>query len=429
MKDSANIEKSYDTFGNAIDPAVGYARGSILCSNKEEARRLEHCKRITSDRVAAQGFDSIGIFTGNKRQSPLEISDVESFGDEWIGTSVLEETFRAAVLHHLGGRQDDDAFLFNRTTAGIICAISALSESTPVVSIVPRNSRSHASVQRGCLNARVRHIEVAIDQPWGHILRRVVPRLVFISAVTSRLDYLSDTEINEVSELAHSLGAIVFLDDAYGARVRPAIYGGAASLKLGADIAITNGDKAGLHGPRAGILGGRRDLVASISCRALEWGMEGRASVRVAALRALQRYSHKEFSSEATLGQELNNEMLPRFPPGLVVPTPLGPLFSEDCLLDYMRKKRGMPIRELTIVPCEATTALGVILLRDYGILTINTHGQPGASVTLRLKPTDEAIANVGGMQRVADAVEEAILHISRNLDNTQFVSQLILGI
>lgn len=428
MSDSLNIPSVLDAFGNEIDSSVGYARGRILRSSEDEVLRLQHCRELSSQRVATHGINSIGIFTGNRLFSPLEATDVSSFCDEWIGTYLIENQFQAAALDHLGGGIEDEVFLFNRASAALICAISALSESSSVISIVPANSRSHPSIGRGCTNSRVSYIEVAITENWRSLLPNIAPKLVIVTAVTSKQEALTDDEINEISELTHAVGGTVLLDDAYGARIRPALNGGALSLHLNVDLAVTNCDKAGLHGPRAGLLGGRRHLVAKLSTLALEWGMEARAPARVAALRALQRYSHQDFSAQAELGQALTRELRKKFPADLVSPTALGPLLSEETLLGYMIRRREKKSGVVSVVPCEAMAALAILLLRDNGIVTINTHGQPGASVTLRLKPTNEGLTNVGGMLAVAEALDSAIFQVSEHLEQEKFFSELIFG-
>jgi len=102
-------------------------------------------------------------------------------------------------------------------------------------------------------------------------------------------------------------------------------------------------------------------------------------------------------------------------------------MVHEDHVLALARERAGEKVDQ-TIVPCEATAALGILLLRDHGILTINTHGQPGARVSLRLKPTGDAVDRVGGTQAIVAAVDAQLDALAGYLENAATLSTLILG-
>ena len=80
------------------------------------------------------------------------------------------------------------------------------------------------------------------------------------------------------------------------------------------------------------------------------------------------------------------------------------------------------------IVPSEASSALGALLLKNYGILTVNVSGMPGARVSLRLKPTSEQIAKVGGVAGVVNAVEATFDELAELVDKPGMICELILG-
>lgn len=56
-----------DSFGNLIDPVVGFARGNIIRSSTDEGRRLRQGQAVAAQRVETMGPASVGIFTGNQR--------------------------------------------------------------------------------------------------------------------------------------------------------------------------------------------------------------------------------------------------------------------------------------------------------------------------------------------------------------------------
>lgn len=417
---------AHDSFGNPIDPVAGFARGSIITSATEEGLRLRNGQRIAADRVQASGPTSVAVFTGNQRDYPVTAADLTTLCEEWVGPGLFAEELRAVALKHLGGRSDDQAAVFNRTSAAIVATILALSEGRPVVSVTPERGRSHASVVHGSQLATSDLISLEIGQRWMEAIAEHQPALVVVTTVTSSLERMEDGQISAVVASAKRAGAVVLLDEAYGARLRPALHGGALALSFNADLAVTNCDKAGLSGPRAGLLVGRADLIARVSARGASLGMEARAPIAAGALRSLQGYDPELLREEARSGQELAAALAEKFDAGVVGTSDLGPMIHEDNVLRLILQRAG--VDDAGVVPAEATSALGMILLRDAGILTVNTHGQPGARVSVRLKPTTNAIARIGGIAAVACAFEAALDTLATIITDRAAMAALILG-
>jgi len=415
-----------DSFGNEIDPVVGFARGPIIKSSIEEAKRLRWGQAVAAKRVRSLGVKSIGVFTGNQRDFPVQPEDIATNCEEWIGPGLYAEELRKVAIEHLGGREDDGCAVFNRTSAGIVATIAALAGGKPVLSVVPAGDRSHASVVRGSALAKVDLREVTSDNDWR--LHIAESRLVIVTTVTSALARLDDALAIAVIEEAHKVGAIVLLDEAYGARLRPVLHGGLKALAMNADLAITNCDKAGLSGPRAGVLVGRSGLVMAAAAKAAEYGMEARAPIAAGALRSLQKFDPHHLQQEAAAGQELAAALEKKMGVGLVVRSDLGPMVDENAVLTVILERAGVSAENINVAPCEATAALGMLLLADHGILTVNTHGQPGARVSLRLKPTLDALVSVGGVSAVIDAVDDCIGKVAAIISDENAMRTLILG-
>ncbi|MBB4519700.1 L-seryl-tRNA(Ser) seleniumtransferase [Paraburkholderia fungorum] len=416
-----------DSFGNPIDPTVGFARGTIIRSSIDEALRLRHGGAVAARRVNLLGAESIGVFTGNQRDFPINADDIVSLCEEWVGPGLCAEELRQVAIGHMGGRSDDAVSTFNRTSAGIIATIAALADGKPVVSVVPPGGRSHASVVRGSKIAGVPVHEVQGDKEWAKAIDAAKPELVVITTVTSSLERLEDHVAREVIHYAHAVGATVFLDEAYGARLRTVLHGGALSLQLGADISITNCDKAGLSGPRAGVLVGRPNLVTAAAAKGAEFGMEARAPIAAAVLRSLQKYQPKDLKEESASGQKLADALEQKMG-NVVQRSDLGPMVDEDDVLRVLMKMAGREGEKPVVVPCEATSALGMVLLEDHGILTVNTHGQPGARVSLRLKPTLDALGRTGGFDAVVAAVMQSLEKIAGLIHDRDAIAQLVVG-
>lgn len=387
--------------------------------------RLRQGQRLATARVLAKGPESIAVFTGNQRDFPIRPEDLPGLCEEWVGPGIVAEELNAVAIEHMGGRSGDQVAVFNRTSAGIIATIAGLSDGRPVVSYVPRGGRSHASVIRGCGVCGSKLVEIDKLEELADAASRSEPALVVITTVTSSLESLNAHDIEQAVEIAHRAGAIAFLDDAYGARIRPVLHGGRKGLEFGADLSITNCDKAGLSGPRAGVLVGRPAAVTRAQAKGSEFGMEGRAPIVVGALRSLQRYSPEMLLEEARAGKELSEALAAKLG-SRVARSDLGPVIDENDVLSMLLERSGA--RSTSVVPAEAAAALGMVLLRDHGILTTNTHGQPGARVSLRFKPTLDALPRMGGVPAVVDAVLESFTILAPSISDADEVSALILG-
>ncbi|WP_419906428.1 aminotransferase class I/II-fold pyridoxal phosphate-dependent enzyme [Hoeflea sp.] len=415
-----------DRFGNRIDESVGYARGKILASSADEIRRLRNAQSIAADVVSERGPQGIGIFTGNPRHFPLTPSDLESYCEEWVGPGLFADELSQVAIGHLGGNSDHATAVFNRTSAAIISAVLALSDGRPVVSYIPAGDRSHASVVRGCTLAGVALKEVEAIDALENALFQEKPALVVVTTVTSSLARLEDGDSRTAIEMAQHSGAIVFLDEAYGARLRPVLHGGEKSLHLGADLAVTNADKAGLSGPRAGVLVGRQDAVVSVQAKASELGQEARAPIAAGALRSLQRFDPEHLRQEARDGAIIADALEERFGHAIVRRSDLGPAIGEEDVLSDMLGRRD--VAKTGIVPAEASAAVGMLLLRDLGVLTVSTHGAPGGRVSLRLKPTHGALDAIGGVAALASGLDRAFEQVSEKLDDPAWFSVLLFG-
>ena len=415
-----------DRFGNAIDVNVGYARGSLLRSSADEVRRLRQAQRVAGERVHAHGPDSIGIFTGNPRYFPLQPEDLDTLCEEWVGPGLFADDLKAAAVDHLGGRDDHAAAVFNRTSAGIVATVLALANGKPVVSVVPVGDRSHASVIRGCRLAQVPLVEVFAGADVAAAMESHTPALVVVTTVTSTLARMTDADADAAIHAARVAGATVLMDEAYGARLRPVLHDGAKSLMLGGDLAITNADKAGLSGPRAGVMAGRADAVVAALAKASELGMEARAPVAAGALRSLQAFDPKLLREEARDGQAISDALVARFGERVVYRSDLGPMLDEQDVTAILLRRLGR--ERIGLVPAEVTAAVGMVMLRDNGVLTVNTHGQPGGRVSIRLKPTAGAVARAGGADALAGALDAALETVASHIDDNTWVSALLFG-
>ncbi|MBX9752491.1 MAG: hypothetical protein K5Q68_23075 [Roseococcus sp.] len=411
-----------DRFGNALDPLVGFARGRVLASSTEDGLRLRHGLAVIRARAEAHGAASIGIFTGNRRDLLLREGDLE-LAEEWIGPARFAPELAAVIRTHLGAKPEAATALFNRGSAALVASMLALAAGGRVVSLVPAGSRSHPSLRRGAALAQAGFDEVA---GLAELHLPSDASLLVITTVTSSLARLAEADIAAAIAAGHARGVPVLLDDAYGARIRTILHGGRPGLEMGADLVVTNADKAGLPGPRAGIMAGEARLMARITATASLIGMEARAPVALGVLRGLQAWSPEDLRREAHEGLELAEALEGKLPPGVVRRTDLGPLVSAEDVLALTLARAGLV--HPPIVPVEATAALGMILMERAGILTTNIAGQPGAHPALRLKPAGAALARCGGALAVAAAVAGALDELAGLIRTPERLPAFLLG-
>ena len=291
--------------------------------------------------MAERDAESIAVFTGNPRYFPVEAEDLSTLCEEWVGPGLFAEDLKEAAIAHMGGTGTEAVAVTNRTSAGIVAAVLALSEGRPVVSVVPDGDRSHASVVRGCGLAKVPLVEVQAHDEAGPAMAKHEPRLVVVTTVTSTLARLEDVVSRNAISAAKAAGATVLLDEAYGARIRPILHDGTASLALGADLAITNTDKAGLSGPRAGVLAGQSAALVAVLANASELGMEARAPIAAGAMQALRAFDPETLREEARDGQRIADALTSRFGEALVARSDLGPMLDEQDVLALLLERAG----------------------------------------------------------------------------------------
>jgi L-seryl-tRNA(Ser) seleniumtransferase len=101
-------------------------------------------------------------------------------------------------------------------------------------------------------------------------------------------------------------------------------------------------------------------------------------------------------------------------------------MLDEQDVLARVLKQAELP--KTDIVPAEVTAAIGMILLRDHGMLTVNTHGAPGGRVSLRLKPTAGALAAVGGLDALVAALGKAVEQVADRMDDVEWFAATLFG-
>ena len=417
-----------DRFGNPLDPAVGYARGRHLAGPLDEFHRRAHGLDIIRARAASLGRDCLFNFTGHRRDFQARDTDLrDELAEEWVGTPLIEGRFSELAQDHFGAGGDAGVALFNRSAAGIVATILAMASAGDRVLAVAPAGRTHPSIRRGAALAGARLTERDPDDGIEPSLLEGAA-LTVLTRVTSELDVLAPERVEEVIAIAKDAGSPVFVDDAYGTRVAPVLLEQAKTLELGADYGITSCDKAGLGGPRAGLMVGRPDLVERAVAHASGLGLEARGPLVLGVLRSLENYRPDTLRDDSSAARQIALGLQARFGPDRVLDLCMGPTISEEDVLTVALESRNRDTAECDLVPAEASCLLGMVLLENYGIVTSNVAERPGARVSLRLRPTAAEVERFSGPERVVEAVANAFAKLATLLDDNRAARTKIFG-
>jgi L-seryl-tRNA(Ser) seleniumtransferase len=411
-----------DRFGNEFSPNLSYARGEILATTADDFKKLQHAWRIIRER----GPESVFIFTGLEHSLPLQSEDLR-FADDEIGPALHFERLKELALEHLGGSVDEhDVAVFNRLTGATMATHLTLVKPGDVV-IGVSASHSHPSVLRAADHVGARFIDTAgLAAFKDAIAGEKQVALVDLTRLAVTYELLPIDAIRQIVRIAHDKGALVYVDDAGGARVGPGAFDQPRMLELGADVGATGLDKYGTVGPRFGLMAGRRDLVDGIRAKGFEFGMEARQALYPAVVRTLEQYDPRRIQVLIDSTKEIAKEMRPLFGNRLRE-TPTTVQLAADDILEIAMERGGA--EQPPIVPYEATAALSMLMLKDYDMLMVHFVGVPpgGADLLIKFVPP-ETLSRFGGPKKYAEAVNNCLTKLGKMIREPESIRELLLG-
>ena len=411
-----------DRFGNTHAPNLSYARGNILTSTESDFQKLQ----LAWSLIREKGPRNVFVLTGLDHKMPLAAEELE-FADDEIGPALSFERLKALTLEHLGGTPDKhDIAVFNRLTGATMATHLTLVRPGDVV-IGVSETHSHPSVVRAAAQAGARFIDTAGLAAFRDAIAQERPTLVVLTRLAVTYDLMPLDAIRTVVRLAHDKGALVYVDDAGGARVGPAAFDQPRTLELGVDIGATGLDKYGTQGPRFGLLAGRKDLVGRIRAKGFEFGMEARQALYPAVVRTLEEYSPARVQALIDTTKTIAAELRPLLGNRLRE-TPTTVQIAADDILDIAMERGGLSGAP-PVVPYEASAALSMLLLKDYNMLMVHFVGLPPGTADLLIKfVPPETLARFGGPKRYADAVNASLTRVGQLLREPDRLRQQLLG-
>jgi len=411
-----------DRFGNPHAPNLPYARGRILATTEDDFRKLQRAWAIIRER----GPDAVFVFTGLEHSLPMTGEELR-FADDELAPAVYFERLQVLALAHLGGSPDrHDVAVFNRMTGATLATHLTLVRPGDVV-VGASVSYSHPSVVRAAKHVGARFIDTAgLSMFEEAIANEARVALVDLTRLAVTYDLMPVEEILAITRIAHDKGALVYMDDAGGARVGPAGFGQPRMLELDVDIGATGLDKYGTVGPRLGLLAGRADLVSRIRATGFEFGLEARQMLYPAVVRTLEQYDPARVRALIETTRQIARELHP-FVGNRLRETPTTVQIPADDLLEIAMQRGG--IEEPPIVPYEAAAALAMLLLQNHGMLMVHFVGVPPGTADLLIKfVPPETLQRFGGAARYARAIDDSLTRLGSLLREPPSIGELLVG-
>ena len=415
-----------DRFGNVWAPGLPYARGTILASTEDDFVKLQEAWRHMEARIRAGGPDAVFNFSGLEHGLPLADEDLP-IANDFVAPALYFDKFRRAALDHFGGAPDrHDAALFGRLTGATYATLLTLVKPGDVV-IGVSPSYSHPSVTRAVAHAGATLVDAVGAKAFAEALEREPSvALVVMTRLAVTYEIMPVEDLREVVRLAHARGIPVYVDDAGGARVGPALFDQPRTLQLGVDVVATGLDKYGTVGPRLGVLAGEKTLVGRIRARAFEMGLEARPLLYPAAFRSLAGSTSERVQALVETTREVADAVRAVVGSRLHETPVIAELLGED-VLEIAMERAGLAAPP--VVPYEATAALAMLLLRDHGIITVHFVGLPPGTSALMVKfIPPETLRRFGGAVAYAKALDQSLDALATVLPHPERIRRLVLG-
>ena len=380
----------------------------IVNNSLDEVKKRESALKIIKEIINDKGRDSLYDVTG--LSGGFIASDDElNLLETYVGPAIFEDELQIVGRKHLGGEK---VLAVNRTSSGILASILALVNEGDHVSHFLAEFPAHPSIPRSCAIVGASYDEfVDID-------KFTIPENTSLVVVTgSTMDHkVIDEELfKKVIDMAHEKDIPVLVDDASGARLRTAVFNQAKATELGADLVVTSTDKL-MPGPRGGLMAGRKELIDEIKVKANQFGLEAQPPLILAMVNGIKNYTEENLVKAISRKEEFFELLSKKYE--MFEKTPTGVMVSEDSLKNQLEKLNVET--ELSKKDCCFLWAM--VLLKDFGIITIPAVGMPGASATIRidLSTQDVIDMDLNQLYEKIDNSFEKFLDLSQDVEKSK---------
>ena len=380
----------------------------IVNNSLDEVKKRESALKIIKEIINEKGRDSLYDVTG--LSGGFIASDEElNLLETYVGPAIFEDELQIVGRKHLGGEK---VLAVNRTSSGILASILALVNEGDHVSHFLAEFPAHPSIPRSCAIVGASYDEfIDID-------KFTIPdntSLVVVTGSTMDHKVIDEELFKEVIAMAHEKDIPVLVDDASGARLRTAVFNQAKATELGADLVVTSTDKL-MPGPRGGLMAGRKDLIDEIKVKANQFGLEAQPPLILAMVNGIKNYTEENLVKAISRKEEFYELLSEKYE--MFEKTPTGVMVSEDSLKNQIEKLNVET--ELSKKDCCFLWAM--VLLKDFGIITIPAVGMPGASATIRIDLSTQDVIDMdlnALYEKIDDSFEE-FLELSQDVEKSK---------
>lgn len=380
----------------------------IVNNSLDEVKKRESALKIIKEIIKNNGrgslYDVTGL-SGGFIASEEELSLLETY----VGPAVFEDELQILGKEHLGGEK---VLAVNRTSSGILATILALVKEGDHVSHFLAEFPAHPSIPRSCNLVGASYDEF-IDMEKFTIAKNT--SLVVITGSTMDHKVIDEKSFKTVIDMAHEKNIPVLVDDASGARLRTAIFKQRKACELGADLVVTSTDKL-MPGPRGGLMAGREDLINQVKIKANQFGLEAQPPLVLAMINGIRNYTEENLIKAIERKDEFHKILSKKYE--MFEKTPTGVNVSETSLKNQLDDLNI----ESELSPKDCCFLWAMILLKDYGIITIPAVGMPGASPSIRfdLSTQDVIDMDLDILYGMIDDSFEKLLEISQDLEKSR---------
>lgn len=425
MPDAANATAA-DTFGNRIDPIVGYARGTILQGTDEEVQRMIKARHMVGDRVRTKGIASIYDLSGMNRGAGLTEEEVPHLTSHVPFFERFEGKTEPLALKHMGADpKRHTAIIVNRVSAANFIALTTiLKPGDKVLALAPAGGTCHPSTVRPIAMAGAElqqfHSIDELEKAWQ---TQGPPRLLLITPISASKRHTDLADVQRALALPRAANTIAYVDDAHMAS-RVGFFREPRTFEVGdIDLAVCSADKH-VAGPRAGVFVGRPDLVEEIGSRIYELGLEAQAGQYVGVANALRNFDPEVIRQAGEVAKQLLEVMQGQYGAKAYQGGPGVSLSGDDVLGIAMEQSgaKGKP----KLVAVEAAGLVAMEMLGQDGILTIGAVSMPGSAPVVRLMMYPDGARL--GVERIAASVENAIAKLGEVVNDVEAAREKLLG-
>lgn len=380
----------------------------IVNNSLDEVKKRESALKIIREIINDGGRDSLYDVTGLSGGFIASEEDLNLL-ETYVGPAIFEEELQIVGKEHLGGEK---VFAVNRTSSGILASILALVEEGSHVSHFLAEFPAHPSIPRSCKIVGASYDEF-IDIEKFNIPENT--SLVVVTGSTMDHKVIDEELFKEVIDMAHERDIPVLVDDASGARLRTAVFNQKKATELGADLVVTSTDKL-MPGPRGGLMSGREDLINEVKIKANQFGLEAQPPLILAMVNGIKNYTEENLLKAISKKDEFYDLLSKKYE--MFEKTPTGAIVSEESIRNQLDSLNIET--ELSQKDCCFLWAM--ILLKDFGIITIPAVGMPGASASIRfdLSAPDVIDMEVDQLYEKVDSSIEEFLNLCQDVEKSK---------